>query len=208
MITVRPLTWMLSLGLSAWCCLAAETIRYNSQPGGIMTIDGTSSLHDWTVTNRVIGGYMEINAAAAQDLTKITDIKAEVFVPVRSLKSYQVTMDNVMYDAMEATKFPRISYKLLKLTPQPGGSPTNASYTAEGELIIHGVTNKHSMPVTFQRVDDVRLKVIGATDLKMTDFGIKPPAPKLAMGLIKTGDEVKLKFEWLVARKTESAASQ
>jgi hypothetical protein len=35
----------------------------------------------------------------------------------------------------------------------------------------------------------------------MTDFKIDPPAPKVALGLIKTGDEVKLFFEWIVVQK-------
>jgi hypothetical protein len=33
----------------------------------------------------------------------------------------------------------------------------------------------------------------------MTSFGIKPPAPKLALGLIHTDDDVKVTFEWLTS---------
>ena len=39
---------------------------------------------------------------------------------------------------------------------------------------------------------DNKLKVTGNTKLKMTDFKVEPPSPKIALGLIKTGDEVKL----------------
>ena len=51
------------------------------------------------------------------------------------------------------------------------------------------------------KVDDKKLKVAGATKLKMTDFKIDPPAPKIALGAIKTGDDVKLTFEWLTQVK-------
>jgi hypothetical protein len=39
--------------------------------------------------------------------------------------------------------------------------------------------------------------------LKMTDFGIEPPAPKLPGGLapIKTGAEIKFSFEWVVVKR-------
>jgi hypothetical protein len=37
--------------------------------------------------------------------------------------------------------------------------------------------------------------------VKMTDFGIEPPAPKIALGAIKTSDDVKLTFEWITAPK-------
>jgi hypothetical protein len=33
----------------------------------------------------------------------------------------------------------------------------------------------------------------------MTSFQIDPPAPSIALGLIKTGDDVSLRFEWVVA---------
>jgi len=39
----------------------------------------------------------------------------------------------------------------------------------------------------------------------MTDHGIKPPSPALAMGLIKTGDDVKVSLEWVLAKAVETA---
>jgi hypothetical protein len=42
----------------------------------------------------------------------------------------------------------------------------------------------------------------------MTDFGIKPPAPAVGLGLIKTADEVTVTFEWNTTRKeTKTAAA-
>jgi hypothetical protein len=45
--------------------------------------------------------------------------------------------------------------------------------------------------------------------VRMTDFRIEPPAPKIALGVVKTGDEVKLSFEWVVAEagRTHSGAA-
>ena len=60
-----------------------------------------------------------------------------------------------------------------------------------------------AMLVTVTHVDGGKLKVSGKTPLKMTDFGIKPPAPAVGLGLIKTGDEVKISFEW-VMKKAEA----
>jgi hypothetical protein len=37
--------------------------------------------------------------------------------------------------------------------------------------------------------------------MKMTDFKIEPPAPKIALGAIKTGDEITISFEWMTAAK-------
>jgi polyribonucleotide nucleotidyltransferase len=40
----------------------------------------------------------------------------------------------------------------------------------------------------------------------MSDFKIEAPAPKIAMGLIKTGDDVKIIFDWNLAQKAPAAA--
>ena len=54
-----------------------------------------------------------------------------------------------------------------------------------------------------------KLKISGTTPLKMTDYKVEPPAPKIALGLIKTGDDVKLIFEWMLGqRKAAPAASK
>ena len=42
-----------------------------------------------------------------------------------------------------------------------------------------------------------KLKITGNTAVKMTDLGIQPPRPLLALGLVKAGNEVKLSFEWM-----------
>ena len=62
------------------------------------------------------------------------------------------------------------------------------------------------MPVTIERLDRTKLKVVGSMPLKMTDFDVTPPAPRiLGMPLIKTGDDIKISVEWLVAQKAEPA---
>jgi hypothetical protein len=65
------------------------------------------------------------------------------------------------------------------------------------------------MQVAIDRVDKDKLKATGSTNVKMTDFGIQPPSPKMTGGLIKTGDDVKITFEWLLALPAKTAdASQ
>ena len=46
-----------------------------------------------------------------------------------------------------------------------------------------------------------KLKGSGKAKLKMSQCGVSPPSPKIALGLIKTGDEVTVEFDWFVAKK-------
>ena len=92
----------------------------------------------------------------------------------------------------------------LKSEPKSANGP--AEFDTTGDLTISGVKKSIQMPVTIERTDGGKLKISGAIALKMTDFKIEPPAPKIAMGLIKTGDDVKLTLEWVLAKAAETAS--
>jgi len=75
-----------------------------------------------------------------------------------------------------------------------------AKFDTKGELTVAGVTKPCDMEVSLERVDATKVKFIGMHKLKMTDFGIAPPSPEIpGMDRIKTGDDLVIKFEWLLA---------
>jgi len=189
----------------------ADTIRYQALPGGSsMKIDGTSTIHDWTVESRIIGGSMELDSNFPLDPTKEPpkDLKltpkVEVVIPVRQLKSNNTAMDTVMHNNMGVETHPKIEYKLLEMTPK-AKADKGILFGTKGTITCNGVTTTNDFDVTITKVDDTRLKVSGTTKVKMTDFKITPPAPKIALGAIKTGDDVKLTFEWLTAQAAAKA---
>ncbi len=195
---IKSLAALGVLALSA-LAFAADLAKFDSKPGTKVKIDGTSSIHDWSVESGIVAGTMEIDAAFVANPTAAKPGKMAASVtttiPVRSLKSGTKAMDDRMYDAMKFTKFPKIEYRLteltLKETPKSATGPFN--FDSKGELTVSGVTNKVAFPVTMTR-DDKTLKTTGATSVKMTSFGIEPPG---LVVLIKTGDEVKLTFDWV-----------
>jgi hypothetical protein len=96
------------------------------------------------------------------------------------------------------------------LTPKGSTESKDAPYVfdSKGELVVGGVTNIYSVPVNVLPLGDKKLKISGSTTIKMTDFKIEPPAPKIALGLIKTGDEVKIIFDWNLAQRAAAAAAK
>ncbi|MFO1501200.1 MAG: YceI family protein [Verrucomicrobiota bacterium] len=187
---------------------AADTLKYIAKPGSQVKMDGTSNIHDWTVTGQIISGTMEVSPAFDKDLKTLSPVpKVDVTIPVRTLKSSSgKKMDEVMQEHMNMKANPTIKYQLtgmtLKSEPKSPNGP--AEFMSTGDLTVSGTKKAIEMPITIERVDGGKLKIKGTVPLKMTDFGIKPPSPALAMGLIKTGDEVKIALEWLVG----SEASQ
>jgi len=196
---------------------AADAIRLNSKPGSLkVRIEGTSNIHDWQVEGKLIGGFMEVGQNFPMEPGKAAepgkaDAKVEAFIPVRSLRSvekdgspYSTKMDDVMYEKMRVTEFDRVHFRLQEMVLKEASKAKDAPnvFDAKGEVVVAGVTNTITLP------GDGQLKIVGSIGLKMTDFKMEPPAPAIAMGIIKTGDPVTVKFEWLVVQKKAAAPAK
>lgn len=206
-------------GLSA----PAEMTRFNARAGSKMRIEGTSNIHDWQVEANLIGGYLEAGSNFPMEPGQAVspgkvEAKAEPFVMVHSLKSvekdgklYSDKMDEVMYEHLKATEDmkARITFHLTELVLKERAKSKDDPYVfdSKGELVVAGVTNVISLPVNVLPLGEKKLKISGSTSVKMTDFKIEPPAPKIALGMIKTGDDVKIIFEWMVGPRPAPAAS-
>jgi len=192
---------------------AAEGMtQYQAKPGSSMRIEGTSNIHDWQVEGRIIGGSLEVGANFALDPAKATpgkvDAKATVTVPVRSLKSvkkdgtpYDAQMDKIMYEKLLEATHKAVKFTLAELTLKeaPKAASEPFVFEAKGDLMVAGQTKSLTFPLKMLVLPEDKLKFSGAAATKMTEFGIQPPEP-LGMG-IKTGDDVKLIFDWVVGKK-------
>jgi polyisoprenoid-binding protein YceI len=190
---------------------ATAQTHYTSQPkGSAVKIEGTSSLHDWEMEGALIGGFIDLGAGVQLDPAQTTiggiqgdkvPAKARVIIPVRSVHSKAEhmpdVMDHLMQDALKETQFPRIEFTLDDLTfkgPHDAGKPFN--FDIAGSLVIAGVTNKATFPITIECLDADHLKVSGTAPVNMPQYGITPPAPSFGLGMMKTGPDVKITFDW------------
>ena len=79
--------------------VSAETVKYRGMfKGSSMKIDGTSTVHDWTVESKLISGNMELEGGFPSDLSleavpalSVTP-KVNVKVAARSMKSGKPTI--------------------------------------------------------------------------------------------------------------------
>ncbi|MGH9648071.1 MAG: sigma factor-like helix-turn-helix DNA-binding protein, partial [Bryobacteraceae bacterium] len=193
---------------------AAAFTRFTTVGPAKVRIEGTSSIHDWQVEGKSVGGYLEVGPGFPVEPGQAAtpgkvEAKGEAKIPVRSLfsieedgKKYSDRMDEVMYEHMRAKEYPWIVYKIEELTIKEPAKRKDAPYVfeAKGALGVAGITNTITMPVNVTPLSNGTIKITGTTDLKMTSFKVDPPNP-LGLG-IKTGDEVKLRFEWLVGKPT------
>ncbi len=206
--------WTLSaaaaFALTTGAQAADNWIRLTSKPGCKISMDGTSSIHDWTVEGAIIRGSFEVEPEFMTDktlksvkslTTKEVNPKAELSIPVRSLKSGKQKMDEIMLEALKSAEHKDIVYKLKEMVLKGDVAANGAAkFDVKGELTVAGTTKPCDMEVSLDRVDDTKVKFTGTKALKMTDFGVAPPSPEIpGMAAIKTGDDITIKFEWLLA---------
>jgi len=219
----RAARWLAAVALLG-CAMASRgadvRVHYQAQPTDCqVVIQGTSTLHNWEMNGVIIGGSVDLPTHTIFDLTQssfsgIKDGKlaatVKASIPVRSLRSEADVrpeyMERLMQEALKETNFARIEYRATELklqTPYVAGQPF--VFDAAGELVIAGVTNKVNFPVTIQPVDADKIKIHGETKLKMTAYGVTPPAPDFGLGLMKCGDEVTIIFDWTLQQKQPAA---
>ena len=203
--TVKAVALML-LGVVA----VSAQVRYQASPGSKVKIDGTSTIHDWTVEGGVIGGFIEFESDSVIDPAKATtgEVKAKVEVsfPVRTLQSGKKPMNDIMYDTMKVKDHTAIKYVMKEMKAQERKAGEPLKFDTKGDLTVAGVTKPIDMVVTLEPQGN-KLKATGSKQLKMTDFGMKPPAPAVGLGLIKTADEVTVTFEWITTKKEAKTAA-
>ncbi|HWH71352.1 MAG TPA: YceI family protein [Candidatus Sulfotelmatobacter sp.] len=200
---------------------AADKTQFFARSGSKMRLEGTSNIHDWQVESPIIGGSLEVGPEFPTEPGQAAtpgkvEAKADVSVMVRSLKSvekdgkpYSDKMDEIMWEKLGIAQTPKIFYRLSELTLKEAAKSKDAPYVfdAKGEMVVGGVTNTVSMPVNVTPLGDKKLRITGNTTVKMSSFKIEPPAPKIALGMIKTGDDVKVIFDWMVAQRPAPAAA-
>jgi polyisoprenoid-binding protein YceI len=196
--------WLYSITTIALAtgAFAQNLTRFEAKPGTKLKMEGTSSIHDWSAESGIVGGVMELDSAFLADPTAAKPgkipAKVEAIIPVRQLKSSSgKSMDDRMYQEMKMQQFPRIEYRLTELTLKETPKSANGPFLFDstGNLTVAGVTNKVSFPITMTRTDKM-LKTTGNTSVKLTSFGMKPPTLDLLAVSIRTGDDVKITFDW------------
>lgn len=144
-----------------------------TQKSSKITVNGTSTLHDWTMSasSSTFTGTVSGNA--------ITNVKFSI--PVKNLSSTKgKMMDNKAYKALKTDTAPNISFAATSI---PVGSGN-----VSGKMTIAGVTKNVSFPVTVVK-KGAAYTIDGTETIKMSDYGVEKPG---FMG-VKTGDDVTVK---------------
>lgn len=182
---------ILTLLAAALLAGTAAADRFATSKGSFVRIEGTSTLHAWKMEGPIIRG--QLDATAPDRWTGAP--KAVITIPVTSIRSEHSKMDKLMADALSASKHPEIRYELIDAKPASVAADVFTMDT-RGKLTIAGVTREIAMQIRGTRTPDGRYTLTGEAPIRMTSFGIQPP--KAMLNTIRTGDDVKVTFRWVV----------
>lgn len=169
-------------------------VVYKLQPeNSKLLVEGTSTVHDWEVEATEFNAETQLkveNNSVAQISHVLFTTQAE------SLKSGKNLMDRKIQDALKTNKHPEITFSL-----KGNEAITGEEATISGMLTIAGQAREVDVTVNFDAQNPQTLGVTGEVPLKMSDFNIDQPTAM--MGTIKTGDEIKVKFDLEFLRTSE-----
>ena len=187
-------TIIIAVALILFIAGVAAAARFTTSSGSIVRVQGTSTLHEWTMEGQTIEG--QITAPVIEQWQNGKAATAvSISIPVTSIKSQHAKMDKLMAEALKAKENPVIRYEVTEALLEKG-APQAFTLKARGKLTIAGTTREVEMQVGGSRNPSGSYVLTGEVPIRMSDFGIKPPTAML--GTIKTGNDVKVNFRWVV----------
>lgn len=171
---------LLTLFLSGLTVSSFSQESYTLSDTSAMTIDGTSSLHDWTVIANTLEGTITENGESVNAVdfsVAVADI----------LSDRAAAMDNKMHDALKKEEHPKVRF-----TVKDANAVMGENQELKGSLSIAGVENEVSIPATITQKDGT-LHITGERKIALKDYNIEPPTAMF--GSIVVGDDVTVKFD-------------
>jgi len=200
------------LSTLAVLCLAPAAVAWSYagepltlQPKSRLWIDGTSTVRAFTCSATSFETRVESNVPDAVSAvlagTKAVQT-AELTVPVEKLDCKNGTMNEHMRKALKADKNKTIVFRITSYDVAKAGEGVNG--TAKGELTLGGVTKTITVSAKATSEPGGLLRLTGSQDVRMTEYGLKPPT--LMLGTLKVNELVKVSFDLLLKGGAASAA--
>ncbi|NNG10454.1 MAG: YceI family protein [Arenibacter sp.] len=164
---------------------AQESFSLTSE--STLKINGSSTIHDWTVEANSIKGNMEVKGEEIKELLFQVDV-----AKINSERG--AAMDKKMHAALKKEEHPQVSFKLKEVKEVPEAVNT---LHLKGLLTIAGVGKVVEITSQFQK-EDGNYTFKGAKEITLQEFDMVPPTAMF--GQIIVGDDVTVDFDLVFAK--------
>lgn len=171
--------------------------RLSLQPDSRLWVEGTSNVRDFTCTARTMEADIATTSSTAATALYAGEkaVTSVAFrIPAARLDCKNGQMNEHMLKALKAGTSPMIAFELGTYELLDTSGKVHAKLA--GTLSLGGVTKSITLDVDLVQEAAGGLRVKGTYDLRMTEFGLKPPS--LMMGTMKVSDLVKVNFDLML----------
>lgn len=152
--------------------------------GSALWLQGDSTLHAYSSTATKLGLDAEAAGSIGDALAGLRVERFTLRVPVAGLKSGEGLLDRNLRRALGVERHPDIVFTLESWEPAP--------LKVRGRLSVAGVERTIGLSAEAEAVGE-DLRVRGSRELRMSEFGVKPPT--FLRGAFKTDDRVRVSFD-------------
>ena len=164
------------------------------QPESRLWISGTSTVRSFECQARSFDAKLESPGKAAVDAVLAGEkviSSVEVTVPVEELDCRNGTMNEHMRKALKAAQHPTVVFRVDGY--ELARSDDGVAVTLNGTLTLGGVEKPITVNAQAKPGENGTLLVSGTREVRMTEFGLKPPT--LMLGTLKVDERIKVGFD-------------
>lgn len=147
--------------------------------------------------NEAVGRTSEVTGSITVDGDQVTEGSIEA--DMTTLQSDQDMRDNQLRGrGLETDAFPTASFTLTEAVtlPDDAASGEEFSFTATGDLTLHGVTRPVSIEFAASLTEG-RIVIAGQADIVLADYEIEPPE---GFSVVSVADEGTFEFQLFLSR--------
>jgi len=179
---IKAIGLIMILIIAGSSLIAQQT--YRVQNGSTISVEGTSTLHDWEMTTQEPKGEIVLTRGG-NSIAKVD--KIEINLKAESLKSDSRRMDNNAYSALNTKSHPEIRFRSAEAR-----EITASHVILHGMLTISGTTKPATIKAEY-KINGDRINFSGEHNITFSEFNIS--APTAMLGTVRTGDELTVKFD-------------
>jgi polyisoprenoid-binding protein YceI len=209
MLALHPRTWAVALLLPVALVAGAQSdsvARLTIAPESRLWVEGTSTVRSYTCYATTVEGTIDYQGELGQTLEtagRAVNV-VEIQVPVSALDCKNGTMNDHLRKALKAGESPVIRYRMTshEVAQRADGGLT---VTLTGTLALAGQEKEITMTADAVQDSSGRYRITGSHELRMKEFGVKPPT--LMLGTLKVHDKVVVRYDIRLATAAAAVAA-
>jgi len=160
--------------------------NYTLSSESVLTVDGSSTLHDWTVTANTYNGSLNIDAQVIKEISFDVDVASII-------SERGATMDKKTHNALKKEEHPKVMFSAADVTFSEGDNQS-----ISGKLNVAGVEKDVVITASIKNAAG-NIQLTGNYKIALQDYNMEPPTAMF--GSIVVGDDVTVNFDLVFAKE-------